>query len=229
KNFFRSDLKLSSKWWHRAVIAIFFILLTLFVIERIQWTFSYDQGFSKVGSLENYISADIVLVSDLVSKVRKEGQVISTSDFVYGDGKDATVLSVYKNTTYCSNDSIHLTDAILSSNKQIVDFYITDNRNTRKKTDIENFKSYTKKINSKCITVDSFSDDFGNKVYFLESLPEIQNLSFYEFSFMKTLGNVFNTLSRELEIFLIFIVSIVVYYKIVLYIIFGKRKINTDL
>jgi hypothetical protein len=32
KNFFRKDLKLQDKWWHRLIISIYFVFLTVFII-----------------------------------------------------------------------------------------------------------------------------------------------------------------------------------------------------
>lgn len=35
KNFFRKDLKLQDRWWHRLIVSIYFVFLTIFIIGSI--------------------------------------------------------------------------------------------------------------------------------------------------------------------------------------------------
>lgn len=222
KNFFsREDLKLQKRWWHRAFLVITCLVFLAYVFDKIVWSFDYDKKFSKVGTVDGYVSNEITSLYDLVDKNKGDGQVISGPDFMSRSGNDSNYFETYKKTSFCSKDTEKLISSVLEKEKRITEFYLMSEKKQRFPVTKDTLISSMQSNNIKCVSVDFYTGKSYENVFFLEPIPVLQNLSFDKFSFSKTLLNALgNTGTGVLVLFFV----ITFYYKVLLYIIFGSKR-----
>ena len=227
-NFFRKDLNLKNRWWHRLLSIVFIFSLFMFVICGISDIFRdrQVQQWKKAETLSERITSEINPVSSFI----KVGEKIGKDDrtYVLNNQPDAYYKSTLNN-VYCSTELSNNIEKI-KSERQIKSLFIRDLYGTNN-VPLETFTNYIKQNNIHCLIVDAYTtyDSDGQaigKLSFLEPKKTYQDdWSFYEKSSDKTITHILEMLVTVFAIsFAIFIGIIVIYYKIFLYIIFGCKK-----
>ncbi len=221
KNFFRSDLGLSNHWLHRFVVVVFVgICLFLGYI-----TIADISGSPMVPYWKNTSTIEDRMTSEVMSlrEMLKDGEVIALTDYgrTYGrtssDTKNRSQLSMLDN-YYCSRNIVN----------QIEDVKIKSGINTLSaypyapdSVSLDVLKKDIIKYNDKCLK--NGSEIFpGISILLPTSGPFTTDFSFFHKSLVSTILFVF--INWVLPAVGLIFAIIVLYYKVVLYIIFGKYK-----
>ncbi|MFZ2975295.1 MAG: hypothetical protein WA055_01525 [Candidatus Moraniibacteriota bacterium] len=227
ENFFRKDLNLKNKWLHR-LISISFVLLFFVSVISVFVDYFDGNGFTQwtqTNTLKERINSDMNATGNLVKQNEKleeigaPAQTLNLNDLPYGD--------YVLNNVYCSTEIQNHVGEI--KNERKIDHLLVRDLYDKNDVSIEDFNKYIKENNIDCIAVDAYTT-YGNnsqetgKFTFLEPNKKFQNgWAFYKKSIPKTVLYLLGySLWTVTSLLLIFIVIAVIYYKILLYIIFGK-------
>ncbi|MDD5179285.1 MAG: hypothetical protein PHY86_03395 [Candidatus Gracilibacteria bacterium] len=227
-NFFRKDLNLKNRWWHRLLFVVFITTFTSLVIVN-----AYDilgdgkfQQWKKVDALKERITSEIKPISALIKVGEKIGE--DNADYALNYGSDEYYNGIL-NDVYCSTELSNNYEKI-KNDRNINSLYIR-NLYDRNNVSPDIFSNYIKQNDIRCLTVDAYttydtSGQVSEKLTFLEPDKSYQdNWSFYEKSPIKTIMYIVEMLAIILSIsFLVFAGIIVIYYKVFIYIIFGSKK-----
>jgi hypothetical protein len=215
-NFFRKDLNLGGRWWHRLFLVIFFVCFAWALYAMSKDLFadnhSYVPQWKVVDSVDERLIPEVKQIRDL----KKFGEQVEEKDRSYALNLRAD--SIYDD-FYCSAD---LENKILNVQSQsgITNLYLN-----RKNVSMEVFVNYVRDNDIKCLIPDAYTSSDNTKLRFLEPLgPNSlygKDLAFYEKSNFLT---AFYVLKMLLLVIAIFFGIAIAYYKIFLYIIFGKKK-----
>ncbi|MFH1536677.1 MAG: hypothetical protein ABID45_01670 [Patescibacteria group bacterium] len=229
-NFFRKDLKLGSRWWHRLFLVIFFVSSVWALYATYDNLFSTNHPYIPQWKVVNSVEERITPAVKQIRELKTSNERVEELDRSYAlnSQKDD---SLYDD-IYCSSD---LENRIVDvQNKSgISTLYIRDIYQGNN-VPIETFANYIKENNINCLIPDAYTryDSNGRengKLRFLEPIaPDslfYKNLVFYEKSDFLT---ALYTLKMFLLVIAIFTVIIVLYYKVFLYIIFGSKKIDNN-
>lgn len=215
KNFFRKDLNLGKKRWHRALLSIYFISFALTIILVSFLSFSDDEKYVKVGLVSDSFTLSNVRLQDIVERKPnyRIGEINYFSKY-YNSEYDS-----YKNNTFCGKNITQNLDGYTMGDKKISRFMLKDSSGLRQDVDVKQLAENLLSTKTGCITIDSFSGVYGDRSYFIEPLEYSKEMWFYEYSLFYTL---LNTLQYIGYAFLVFLGILVFYHKVVLYIIYGK-------
>lgn len=229
KNFFREDLNLNQKWWHRLFKVLFFISIFFFFILGLN---EYQlKGFIRVGSLYELVSDKPETVEQLIKKTGIEDVIIS-SDYEPTSGKDST-WGVPRD-AICSTN---LTSAVERLALEGREFYIGEMFN-RIKVGEATFLDYVKKKGVVCIVDTSYTNEIGQSVLMVQTHEvgdyQLKDTYLYKPNFLKTVWYfVFGTyFSKSTYVYsgiwtitlLPSIFLILLYYKVFIYIVYGSKK-----
>ncbi|MFH1858970.1 MAG: hypothetical protein ABIJ80_01760 [Patescibacteria group bacterium] len=229
-NFFRKDLNLKGRWWHRFLSIAFIFSFILLVGYNIIDFSVHDmfrggqvQQWNKVGTLSERITSEIKPISSFL----KVGEKIGENDrtYVLNDQPDEYYKGVLSD-VYCSTELSSNYEKVKIS-RNIDELYIRSLYG-RNKVSVEAFSNYIKQNGIKCLIADAYTYSDNTRITFLEPNKSYQdNWSFFEKSTAKTVLYFFEMIPIILGIsFIVFAVVLAVYYKIILYIIFGSRNKN---
>ncbi|GMU25679.1 hypothetical protein KJZ71_04920 [Patescibacteria group bacterium] len=224
-NFFRTDLNLKGRWWHRLLLIVFIICFV--VLLGISISSSVDDAqlpkYSNVGMLSERMDDKIRLIGDLVKPDEKvavyEHNLYGTyngKSFYSGNG-DWLLEQEY----YCAKNISDKVEEI--SAKTGVNYY----KGNLNLVQLNEFKKYLSQNKAQCVQVlelDSF-ERYGNVKKALSWGLEADDMAVWKVSIIKT---VLSVLQQIFFIVLGFLVVMVIYYKIILYIIFGSKKIDNN-
>lgn len=218
-NFFRSDLNLKSKWWHRLFLVIFFVSFAWALYTMYDDLFSishpYVPQWKIVGSVDERITTEVKQIHDL----KKIGERVEEKDRSHALNSSEDD-SLYEN-FYCSTDLENKISEI-QSESGITNLYLA-----RKGVTAETFANYIRTSNIKCLIPDAYTNSDGTKLRFLEPLGPNplygKDLVFYEKSGLLTAWYV---LQMFLLVIAVFAGTAIAYYKVFLYIIFGRAEKN---
>ncbi len=227
ENFFRKDLNLKNNWWHRFVSILFVLLFFISVISAFVEYFD-GNGFAQwaqTNTLKERINSDINTIGNLV-KQNEKLEEISASAYTL-NLSDLSYNNYVASNAYCSTEiQNHIED--IKYERKIDHLFITNLYNT-KDVSIEDFSKYINENAINCINVNAYTtyDNAGQetgKLTFLEPDKKFQNdWAFYKKSIPKTVLYFLGyALWIVVSFLLIFFVIAVIYYKILLYVIFGK-------
>lgn len=213
RNFFRTDLELNKRWWHRLLAVIFFASFTwsMFVVfHDLIFNDHPDIPQWKIAdSVNDRITSKVVRISD----IKKLGEKIAERGSSFTLNLDRP--TIYDD-FYCSSNIEDYINEV-QEKSGIRNLYLNKQPST-----IEDFTRYLEQNNIQCLVPDSYSLLTG-EIKFLEPLGSDHifgdDLVFYEKSIFLT---VFYTLRLLSIITLVFLGIIITYYKIILYIIFGR-------
>lgn len=225
---FREDLDLQSKWWHRLLKVIFFILFIsivgLIVYESLNTTSQKRTVYNKVSTLDERVTPELNSVGNLL----KEKEIFSYSEPYSNESHKS--LESFLSDTYCST---HLADNF----KKIIDERGVDNLFIRsvygsKNVPSDVFSDYIKQFGIKCVMLDAYTkfnaEGFPDgKLYFLEPSRDYQDKwSFYKESALATTLNQImeSALGLILQFIFAAIIIVILYYKVFIYILYGKRR-----
>lgn len=212
KNFFRKDLNLNNRWWHRLFFVVFviaFIALVWTSITNTQWP-----RYSKVGMLSDRLDDQIHLIGNLVQPEEKigvyEGNIYGSN---YSHNGDWLLQQEY----YCSKNVASKVDEV--SAKTGINFY----KGNLDLVSSDDFKKYLSQNNAICIQVLNLTNPqrYGSVQKALSWGFEADNMAIWQPSTVKSLLSAFQSL---LWVVLGFATLVVVYYKVFLYVIFGNKK-----
>lgn len=229
-NFFRKDLNLSGRWWHRLLLVIFAIsfiwaLYTMYD-DLFATSHPYIPQWKVVNSVDERLTPAVKQIRDL----KMPSERVEELDRSYAlNSQDDD--SLYDD-IYCSSDLENRIDEV-QNNSGIRILYIRD-KYGRNDVPIETFANYIKENNIKCLVPDAYThydinSQEDGKLRFLEPIgPDsafYKDLVFYEKSNFLT---VIYALKMFLLVIAVFAVAVVLYYKVFLYIIFGSKKIDNN-
>ncbi len=235
-NFFRNDLNLSGRWWHRLLLVIFFASCILALHTMYDY---FDSLILPQYEIVNSVNDRITTEVKSIRELREPNEIVEERYDLPGASyhlNASTDKSLYDD-IYCSSD---LENKIIDvKNKSgISTLYIRDvyGRNIdgfkqpSYDVPIETYADYVKENNIDCVIADSYTMYDVNrrengKLRFLEPIgPDsffYKDLVFYKKSdFISTLY----VLKISLLVIAGFVTTVVLYYKIVLYVIFGPKK-----
>lgn len=226
-NFFRKDLNLGGRWWHRLFLVIFFasFILALYTIYDYFDSLIIPQ-YEIVNSVNDRITTEVNQIREL----KKPNEIVEELYDRPGASYHLNVptdKSLYDD-IYCSNDlESKVTD--VQNKSGISTLYIRDVYG-RNDVPIETFTDYIKKNNIKCLLPNAYTRYDVNrqedgKLRFLEPIGSdslfSKDLVFYKKSDFLT---VLYVLKISLLVIAGFITTVVLYYKVLLYVIFGSKK-----
>ena len=217
-NFFRKDLNLGGRWWHRLFLVIFFLCFAWALYAMSSDLFAdnhpYVPQWKVVDSVDERLTPEVKQIRDL----KKFAEQVEEKDRSYalnsGDG------SLYDD-FYCSTD-LENNISEIQSKSGIANLYLN-----RKNVSMDMFVNYVRDNDIKCLIPDAYTNADNTKLRFLEPLTPNsiygRDLVFYEKSNFLT---AFYVSKMLLLVIAIFVGIAIAYYKIFLYVIFGKRKEN---
>lgn len=226
RNFFREDLILKNRWWHRFLVVVFFLCLAIITIGLICAIYKQNDlpKYKKLGILEDRIGSQVYLIKDLVKSKEK----ISDNEYYLNNSYNKNGESLLNTQTYCSNN---IPNHIEEISKTTGVYYYKGNTQL---IDLDSFKNYLYENEAKCVEVFIYttggflSGIIGSPEY--EANPaktvlswgvDYENWGIYKVSISKSIAYVFIIF---LSLFIFFFAILVFYYKVILYVIFGKYK-----
>lgn len=239
-NFFRKDLNLSGRWWHRLLLVIFFasFILALYTLYDYFDSLIIPQ-YEIVDSVDDRITTEVRQIRDL----KKPNEIVEERYDRPGASyhlNASTDKSLYED-IYCSTDLENRISDV-QNKSGISTLYIRNvyGRNLDSFSDpsynvpIGTFAKHVQENNIKCLVPDAYTryDVNGQeegKLRFLEPIGTesvfYKDLVFYKKSDLLTTLYI---LKISLLVIAGFIAAIVLYYKVFLYIVFGSKKIDNN-
>lgn len=222
---YRDDLKLNKKWWHRLLSTLF---VFSFIFSVSIWVIDYTQSneflrWEKTESLNDRITKEVKKPKYFLKDGEKLGQSIYGLNSYQSESEKK-----YLDDVYCSSE-LSKNVKNIKDDKNIINLFIRKLYGTEE-VPLNVFEDYISNNNIKCLVSDSYSSfekkslQF-NTITFLEPDKSLQDdWSFYEVSVLKTTINFLLALSVVL-IFcsLIFSIILLIYYRVIVYIIYGKK------
>lgn len=221
-NFFRKDLNLGGRWWHRLFLVIFFATFVWALFTMYDDLFStshpYIPQWKVVSTVDERITTEVKQIRDL----KRFGERVEERDRSYALNSSTEEDSLYAD-FYCSTDLENQISAVQNISG-IENLYIRDVYG-RNNVPIETFANYVRDNDITCLIPDAYTISENAKLRFLEPLgPNSlfgKDLVFYEKSGFLTAWYV---LQMFLLVIAVFVGIAIIYYKVFLYIVFGKRK-----
>jgi hypothetical protein len=235
-NFFRKDLKLKDRWWHRFLLILFVALFIWVVWITISNMLEDNQlpKYARVEKLSDRMTNDVQLIGDLVKTNEKiaiyehnlygtnQGETISDGEgnsFYHGQSfYELRGGELLKQKYYCSSNISNQVERV--SDIMGVYFY----KGNQKVVTLSDFKSYLKQNNANCIMVWNMDSEeyFGTKEK--KALAwglAADDMVVWKVSIIKSIFSV----AFQVSIIVIgFMILLVIYYKVILNIIFGSKK-----
>lgn len=189
------------------------------------WVFEYSRGYTKHENLSLYINSNIQLLENLPKNNPNHKKYVISHGKPYQEKNDI-YFEGYKDATFCSSNMSQNFPKLLEQNGGVQKWELySGGVFGRDQLNIEEYRSYLEKNNIKCLVLDSYTGKYGETVPMVAIYEHIDKLSFYEFSLFKTLRNLlYYVFINSYWFWLGAFIIIVVYYKLILYIIFGAKK-----
>jgi hypothetical protein len=230
KSFFRKDLNLSGRWWHRLLFVIFIISFIWALYTTYDDLFATSHPHIPQWKVANSVDERLTPAVKQIHDLKMPNERVEERDrsYVLNSQDDD---SLYDD-IYCSSDLENRISDI-QNNSGIRTLYIRGQYG-RNDVPIETFTNYVKENNIKCLLPDAYTHYDANgredgQLRFLE--PIGPNSLFYKDLVFYKKSN-FLTAIYALKMFLlvvaIFAVAVILYYKVFLYIIFGSKKTDNN-
>lgn len=241
----RDDLNLNNRWWHRFLKVVFVLCLVLYAVYLGSLLFdSYYRIVNRwefknvlAGRLSDSVhTGKVFAINDLLG----DHEIISTLDQVYSKGgfspsyeqrlmlnpySPMFVLSNPPVQTFCSDRlSDNIKDIAIKNNIRL--FSEENPRVDRLTSSVDSFISYLSPFTMKCVMVDSFTivNDNGSESKYVFLRPvNTYDYGIYKYedgTLVLILAVVVGILAYIFSIF----IALVLYYKVILYIVFGAKK-----
>lgn len=212
ERFFRKDLNLSSRWWHRL---FFVILITIFIVYGLalfidnEWT-----RYSKVETLSDRLDEQVRLISSLV---QPEEKIAVYEHNLYGDYYGVSGGWLLSQEYYCTKNISNKVAEI--SAKTGINHY----KGNLDLVSFDDFVNYLSQNNATCVQVLDLDNPhkYGDVKKALSYGLEANNMAIWEPSITKSLLNALLTI---VWVILAFAVIVIIYYKVFVYVIFGKKN-----
>jgi len=232
-NFFRKDLNLKNRWWHRFLFVVFIFSIVLYTIYNLALYSTSDmfrggkaQQWEKVETLNDRLTSELNTINTLI----KPGEKIAEDNrtYVLNDKIDEYYKHVLSD-VYCSTKLVNNIEKIKNGTK-IQNLFIR-NKYGKNNVPLKDFTEYIKQNNIYCLSKDAYTKygynkQITGKLSFLEPDSTYQNnWSFYKKSTSKTVVYFLEMILSVLAFSsIIFVTIIIIYYKIILFIIYGNKN-----
>ena len=219
-NFFRKDLNLKARWWHRLFFVGFVIAFIWIGWATISNMLDDAQlpKYSKVGMLSDRMDSEIRLIGSLV---KPEEKIAVYEHNLYGEYNGKTFYDgnggwLVKQEYYCSKNVSDQVEKIVA--KTGVNYY----SGTTGLDSLANFKSYLAQNKATCVSVNSYNplDNTETREKLMWGY-EPDGMAVWQESLVKSIFAVLQTL---FFVVLGFSILLVLYYKVFLFIVFGSKK-----
>ncbi len=238
---FKSKVDLSKKWWHRLFKVFFIVAIIVFVIYLISFlSGSYSQvrnQWSFVDILSARLSKEpfsgkVVSIKDLYEKneVISEEKYPSKMSFSLADKSylqpfSSMFLENGQSENFCS-DELYTNISNIASTNNINLFSTTNPTFKTLYPDVDKFTTYLKNnaYNIKCVMVDSYSiTNENDKISTFTFLRPVETSAYSIYSYKDNLSGFILSIFFSIVVFLLCLLfTILIYYKVFLYIIYGK-------
>lgn len=207
--FFRPELKLNDRWWHRLLL-ILFVCSFLYALYSV-WNTPLPK-FKDVGYLRDRMSANLQLLPDLINSGEKIGEYENNLHGDWYDKNEGWALA--QPDVYCSKNITNHIEEI--SKKTKVASY--KGNGPTELLALDAFKNYLNNQKADCVYLTSIDD--STKVigwaWFIGDDMKVWNESTFASAVYILKGSLITTLP--------FLLIIILYYKVLLYIVFGNIK-----
>ncbi len=224
-NFFRKDLNLKSKWWHRLLIVLY---LGAFILSVIYVTVDNNQvlKYKSLGNLEDRMSTDLKKIRDLVNQGERIGENENrVNDNLY-----------YKNGGFLLDQEIFCATNITDHIDEFANIHKTEHFKgndallfASSKVSAEEFKRYLRSEGANCIEIGNVNEytDRNRVWYGVDKVVQraifVDDMNVYEIDKSKnSINRIFNP--AYLGIIILYLFILILYYKVILYIVFGNYK-----
>ncbi len=237
---YRDNLELSKRWWHRFLKVLFILSVISLAIYAVvflansypsivnQWSYSNTVA-GKLNSSD--YAGKIVPINELYN----DEEVIGDSD-LYTDGyfpnlEDKELLFPFSpifvadTESFCSNKLDKQIKEVAIEN-DIKLFSTTNPTANTLSTNIDTFTSYINQNSIKCVMIDSYSienDDGSTSKYTFLRPVDIYKYIIYKYE-NNFIGFIFAIFISLIGLFAYTFIVLLVYHKIILYIIYGNKK-----
>ncbi len=223
KNFFRKDLNLRNKRWHRLLLVVFLVSFLISIVYSIS-THNPSSDYKQVATLNDRMSTKPTLIKELIRPNERIGTYESEVSTNLYENNGGWLLN---QKIYCASDiENHIGEFATQNNVKYFkgnDAYLLPTSQIT----LEEFKQYILDSGSKCITKGSVKDYqdkdrvWSNIDYAIERSFFADDMNLYEIDTTKSIsGLVINILL----IVLAYLIALAIYYKAILYIVFGTPK-----
>ena len=211
--FFRKDLKLHERWWHRLAKVCFIIVVLVSLLYAFVYEFE-NIRYKEVEPLVNRFDAGIVNLGKVIANNERIGRDLNSVTFYHPDNEKL----VASPNIYCSTN---ITDNVsdISETTGIFEY-----KGDKDLISYSEFKKYLETNSALCITIVNF---LGSTFEYYQ----VQSALGWEFQITSDLyiwrESIFYTaVAAFLNIsilLLLYLVLLIFYYKVIIYIIFGAR------
>lgn len=235
-NFFRKDLNLGRRWLHRLMVVVFFawFFYCLFsVCKSAIFEFWIRPIYKVETTFATRIPSEVKLVREFTNpweRIQRESYWVNLFLFwVYWEDKYGSLVEkadddfedMILNKTYCSTELYNQINEVIKKTGTSK-IYIDGNS---KLVSIATASNYLKANNIQCFITDSFD----GQIHFLSAYKDFQeNYYFYtktSFSnFLTIVGIITWIITITIGLTIPFGIILLIYYKIILFIIYWKRK-----
>lgn len=211
QNFFRKDLKLETKWWHRLLSVVFWFAFIWVLIMIFSENFNDNQypKYKNIDTFENRLADDVKLINELVFSWEKIAQYEHNLYWSF-EGEnlyDKNGWWLLEQKYYCAKNVFnHLEDI---SKKTWISTFEGDYKEI---VTLWQFRNYLEEMNADCVEVRGYNLGWG---LFTDKMV------IWKISYLKT---VFSIVETIFFVNLLFMVTVIFYYKIFIYIIFWGIK-----
>ena len=208
-------MNLKNRWWHRLLFVAFVVAFVAVVWGVIADTLNSAQlpKYTKVGILSDRVDAEIRLIGNLVQPGERIGVYEGN---VYGNSYNQNGGWLLRQEYYCSKNISSKVEEI--SAKTEINYY----KGNLDLVSLSDFKNYLAQNSALCVQVLGLDNPerYGNVKKALSWGLEADDMAVWAPS---TVKSVFAVLQSVFFIALGFLVILILYYKVFLYIVFGKN------
>lgn len=219
-SFFRKDLNLQNKWWHRLLKVLFITFIIFLIVYFTSSSFSQPSKYQETAKISDRVTPDVKSLEDMKKLGEKIG--VSEKSSVYSLYYD----DVYSDSVYCSSEIYNHIENLKSS-LGIFNLYIEELYH-RNNVPLDTFSNYLKENDINCVLQDSYTYSDSNRVEFLTPFGDdnqLEDVAFYRKSTTDTILHAIGSgLVDSLITAAIALLLMIIYYKVFLYIIFGSNK-----
>lgn len=239
-NFFRKDLNLVKKWWHRLLVVIFFWLF-IYCLFSISKSFIFENGIHPVHKIQSSLKKRITSEVKSVKELSKEWEVLYRGKpdwimmfifwFAWEWKYQRLVKEIYKNQKtneiFCSKKLYTQIDEVIKIT-WISQFYIKEINNFFEPIPIQTAIEYIKNNNIQCLLIGWFWGE--NKFLDPGWVAEMYQNDYYfykktGFSNFLTIFEIFTWIITIIIILtILFSILMLLYYKVILYVIYWSKK-----
>lgn len=242
KNFFRKDLNLSAKRWHRLLVVIFFIAFLVLLFIQLKDTLQSDifwPIYTVQWQVKDRLSSKVVTPKELAQKweiIGRNYNPVWILGFSFKKDKYQNLLSYDQDSfIYGEFDRIFCTDQLESKIDKIMQItniyeihqnYPTFLNNGWSQAPRDQINQYIGSKNIKCVCINGVFWE-NNKYLDLELWKDYQEYNFYKKTntkLLETINKISYFITFSFLLTIPFLLLIIIYYRVILYVIYWKTK-----